>query len=133
MKIESITTKTADPARIVRSGVSSETIAQASTSGDKKVSQPHRAIEKETRSAEKIKNETRSAEEIQKDLDVVNTQLKIMNRSIQFDIDDSSNDIVVKVVDKESGEVIRQLPPESAMRLREHMAEVSGLIVEEEV
>jgi flagellar protein FlaG len=133
MKIESINTKTADPVRIVSSGVGSETIAQASTSGYKKASQPHRALEKETRSAEVIKNEKRSAEEIRKDLDVINAQLKIMNRSIQFSIDDSSHDIVVKVINKESGEVIRQLPPESAIRLREHMTEVSGLIVEEEV
>ena len=133
MKIESINTKTADPVRIVSSGVGSEAIAQASTSRNKEVSQPHRALQKETLSAAGIKKEKQSAEEIKKDLDVINSQLKIMNRSIQFSIDDSSHDIVVKVVDKESGEVIRQLPPESAIRLREHMAEAAGLIVEEEV
>ncbi|OQC24905.1 MAG: flagellar protein FlaG [Deltaproteobacteria bacterium ADurb.Bin072] len=63
----------------------------------------------------------------------MNTQLNIMNRSIQFSIDESSRDIVVRVVDKDTGEVIREVPPESIQKLREKMAELTGLLVEEEV
>lgn len=123
MMIDSINTKAADPIRMVSSVVDSEATAQVSSSGDKEASQPRKAIEKEVRSAEEIK----------KDLDVINAQMKNMNRSIQFTVDDSSHDIVVRVVDRDSGEVIRELPPESVIRLREHMTEVSGLIFEGEV
>lgn len=123
MKIESTSSIQIDPVRIERIGVELKAITQTSTSQKREVTQPHNVLQKETR----------SAEEIRKDLDVINNQLKIMNRSIQFSVDDDTHDIVVSLVDKESGKVIRQLPPESVLRLREHMAEVSGLIVEEEV
>jgi len=123
MKIESTSSIQIDPVRIERIGVELKAITQTSTSQKREVIQPHNVLQKETR----------SAEEIRKDLDVINNQLKIMNRSIQFSVDDDTHDIVVSLVDKESGKVIRQLPPESVLRLREHMADVSGLIVEEEV
>ena len=123
MKIESTSSIQIDPVRIERIGVELKAITQTSTSQKREVIQPHNVLQKETR----------STEEVRKDLDVINTQLKIMNRSIQFSVDDDTHDIVVSLVDKESGKVIRQLPPESVLRLREHMAEVSGLIVEEEV
>ena len=123
MKIESSSSIQIDPVRIERIGVELKAITQRSTNQKREVTQPHNVLQKETR----------SAEEIRKDLDVINNQLKIMNRSIQFSVDDDTHDIVVSLVDKESGKVIRQLPPESVLRLREHMADVSGLIVEEEV
>lgn len=123
MRIESITSVPGDSVKIERTGVKSAAIAQASISRDREVPQPRKTF----------KNETRSAEELKKDLEAINNQLKSMNRSIQFSIDESTHDIVVQVVDKENGEVIRELPPESVIRLREHMAEISGLLVEEEV
>lgn len=123
MRIESITSVPGDSVKIERTGVKSAAIAQASIIREREVPQPRKTF----------KNETRSAEELKKDLEAINNQLKSMNRSIQFSIDESTHDIVVQVVDKENGEVIRELPPESLVRLREHMAEISGLLVEEEV
>jgi len=124
MKIESVRTmQQVDPVRFEPTGVESEATAQALSSKEKEVAQPRKALQKDTR----------TAEEIRKDLEGINNQLRIANRSIQFSIDEGSHDIVVRVVDKESGEVIREVPPESVIRLREHMAEISGLLVEEEV
>lgn len=123
MKVGSTNTIPVDTFRMESSGVGSVAIAQASISRDKEIDQPRKALQKEER----------NAEEIMKDLDAVNKQLRIMNRSIQFSIDERSHDIVVRVVDRESGEVIREVPPESLMKLRERMAEISGLLVEEKV
>jgi len=130
MKIESINTVTADPIRIGRVGVGSQAIAQASTYQDKEIRQDRKTLQKETRPTEEIKKET---EEIKKGIEEINNQLAMMNRSIQFSVDESSRDIVVRVVDKESGEVIKELPPESILKLRERMAQLSGLMVEEEL
>jgi flagellar protein FlaG len=41
--------------------------------------------------------------------------------------------MVIKVVDKNSGEVIRQIPSAEMLRLRENMTEMAGLIVKETV
>jgi flagellar protein FlaG len=123
MKIESFSTVPVDAFRMDSAGVGSVVAAKASQSSDKEVDPTQKSFQKEKR----------SAEEIRKDIDAINVQLSTMNRSIQFNIDESTHDVVVSVVDKESGEVIRQLPPESLLRLREHMTELSGLIVEENV
>ena len=123
MRIESYNTLPVDSFRVERAAVESVVTAKAPKSNDSEITQAQKNLQKEKR----------SAEEIQKDIDAINKQLIIMNRSIQFSIDKSTQDIVVRVVDKESGKVIRQLPPESALHLREHMAEITGLIFEENV
>jgi len=123
MKIESTSTVPVDVVRMESTGVGSVANAQASTNRDRAVQLPHKSLQKETR----------SAEQIHKDLDVINEQLKSLNTSIQFSIDDASDEVVVRIVDKESGEVIRQIPPESIVRLRDSLKDMSGLIVEKKV
>jgi uncharacterized FlaG/YvyC family protein len=39
----------------------------------------------------------------------------------------------VRIVDRDSGEVIRQIPPESIVRLRDSMKDMSGLFVEKKI
>jgi len=41
------------------------------------------------------------------------------------------DDIVVKVVDDDTGKVIRQIPPDDVLSIREHLKEMSGLLVKE--
>ena len=40
-----------------------------------------------------------------------------IRRNLEFSIDDESGRIVIKVIDSESKEVIRQIPPEEAVQL----------------
>ena len=72
-------------------------------------------------------------EELQKALKELNDHMGSMDRSIQFSIDDSSRDVIVKIVDKNSGEVISQIPPQEVLELRERMREMAGLIIEKTV
>lgn len=123
MKIESTSTVPIDPFRIASVGVESPAITQTSSNRDREVSQPRQSLQKEKP----------SAEEIQKDLDAMNSHLESMNMSIQFNVDKGSKDIVIKIVDRNSGEVIRQIPSDEVLRLREHMTEMAGLIVQETV
>jgi flagellar protein FlaG len=123
MKIESTSTVPVDPVRIENTGVVSVVISQASTNRDNGVEQPRKVLQKETR----------SAEEIHKDLEMINEQLKSSNSSIQFIVDDKSNDVIVRIVDRDSGEVIRQIPPESIVRLRDSMKDMSGLFIEKKI
>ena len=72
-------------------------------------------------------------EQVQQRIKEINVQLKRANHSIRFSIDEKSEDIVVKVVDTETDKIIRQIPAEEVLRLRKHMKELSGMIVEDEV
>lgn len=49
-------------------------------------------------------------------------------RNIQFQLDDDSGRMVVTVTEASSGDVIRQMPSEEALRLAENLAEMSGLL-----
>ena len=82
--------------------------------------------------AEKV-SQKNVAEQVQQGVKEMNAQLNLAHHSIRFSIDDKSQDIVVKVVDTETDKIIRQIPAEEILRLREHMKDLSGMIVEKEV
>ena len=50
--------------------------------------------------------------------------------SVRFEKDASSSELVVKIVDNESEEVIRQIPPEELLNFKATFAELVGNIVD---
>jgi flagellar protein FlaG len=50
--------------------------------------------------------------------------------SVRFEKDDRSGQLVVKIVDSETQEVIRQVPAEAMLGLREALADLQGNIVD---
>lgn len=55
-----------------------------------------------------------------------------VRRDINFQVDDSSGRVVVNVTEASSGEVIRQIPSEEALRLSENLSEIRSLLFEAE-
>lgn len=51
-----------------------------------------------------------------------------VRRDINFSLDDGDGRVVVKVTDADSGDVIRQIPSEEALRLAENLSEVRSLL-----
>ena len=51
---------------------------------------------------------------------------------VTFDVDDATGRSVVRVLNKETGDVIRQLPPEALLILVARMRQLTGLIFNEE-
>ena len=49
--------------------------------------------------------------------------------SVQFENNESGS-LVVKVVDRQTNEVIRQIPPEELLELSKHLKELSGNLVD---
>jgi len=47
---------------------------------------------------------------------------------LNFSIDDDTEDVVVKIMDKETDEVIKQFPAKEILELREKMQDLSGLL-----
>lgn len=47
---------------------------------------------------------------------------------LNFAIDDDTEDVVVKIMDKETDEIIKQFPAEEILELREKMQDLSGLL-----
>jgi len=52
--------------------------------------------------------------------------------SVRFENDSKAGEMVVKIVDRESNEVIRQIPPEELMNLTQRMNDLRGNLVNAE-
>ncbi len=56
-----------------------------------------------------------------------------MNRSLQFKVDEDSGRDVIKVLDKDSGEVIKQYPSEEVLSLVSKLSESAGILIDKTV
>ena len=56
-----------------------------------------------------------------------------LQRNLEFSLDDSTGKVVVKVVARDSGEVIRQIPSETALELAKSLKDVNSLLFDEKV
>jgi len=57
----------------------------------------------------------------------------VFNRRLRFVVDQNSNEVIVKVIDKETDKVIKELPPEELQRLHRNVREVIGFLFDERV
>ncbi|WP_179807098.1 flagellar protein FlaG [Pseudoalteromonas sp. MIP2626] len=56
-----------------------------------------------------------------------------MNRSLQFQVDEDSGRDVIKVLDKSTGDVIKQYPSEEVLSLVSKLSETAGLLIDQTV
>jgi flagellar protein FlaG len=80
---------------------------------------------------EKPEQKKVSMEEIQKAVDDVNQNLSGMHTELSFSVDKESGKMVLRIVDSETKEVIRQIPHEDALRLASRITTLLGLFVDE--
>ncbi|MGB0663597.1 MAG: flagellar protein FlaG [Pontibacterium sp.] len=78
--------------------------------------------------ADKASDTAVSAEQLEKAVDKLNELMKDGQRSLAFSVDSDSEEVVVKVMDKTTDEVIRQIPNEEALRFAEHVEGMMGVI-----
>lgn len=61
----------------------------------------------------------------------IDSFLRSINRSVQFRVDQASGEMVVSICDAETGEIIRQVPGEEALRIAERIeAQLSAVLDE---
>jgi flagellar protein FlaG len=60
----------------------------------------------------------------------LNSYMQNLNRSLQFSIDQQSGDTIIKVIDSETDELIRQIPAEELLVLRSSLEEYRGMLLE---
>ncbi|MDR0233452.1 MAG: flagellar protein FlaG [Zoogloeaceae bacterium] len=70
-------------------------------------------------------------EELQKGVDNLNAFITPYNTSLNFSVDKESGRLVVKVIDKETEEVVKQFPSEEALRISRSLEQLQGLLVQQ--
>ncbi|WP_462379130.1 flagellar protein FlaG [Pseudomonas sp. Marseille-QA0892] len=58
----------------------------------------------------------------------LNSQMQNLRRNLDFSVDDGTGDVVVKVIDGESGKVVRQIPSEEVLKLAEQLDDLRSLM-----
>jgi|WetSurMetagenome_2_1015567.scaffolds.fasta_scaffold554733_2 flagellar protein FlaG len=64
-------------------------------------------------------------EAVAKDL---NTTLRMLDTKVAFAVDRSANKVIIRVVNADTDEVIRQIPPEEMLHVAARMKELLGVI-----
>jgi hypothetical protein len=67
---------------------------------------------------------------VEKLVEELNKQLISKHVSLNFWIDEQSNSVVVQVIESESGKVIRQIPPDAILSIRNRLQELTGIMLD---
>ena len=78
-------------------------------------------------------NENIDNNEIKEAVDLANKKIKIFNTNLDFSIDKELNKIVVKVIDKDSKEVVRQIPPEDVLKMAKNFEKYGSFLFNKNV
>ena len=73
-----------------------------------------------------------SAGELQKALEEVEKAVAPMAQSLQFSLDKDSGRTVVKVMDTDTNEVIRQIPSEEVLAISKAVDKLKGLLIKQQ-
>lgn len=71
----------------------------------------------------------RNQADIKQAVQDLNTYAQSLQRDLYFSIDEESGETVVKVMDHESGEVIRQIPTEEVLAIAHSLKSAQGLLL----
>jgi flagellar protein FlaG len=70
-----------------------------------------------------------SAESVRQVLAAINRAAKSLNNSVQLSLDTQSGKAIVRVVDTETGQLVRQIPTEEVLELRRALDHIAGLLI----
>ena len=63
--------------------------------------------------------------------DEFNEDFRVFNTAILFSIDEDTGDTIIRIIDRETNEVIREIPPSEMLRLAARLTEIIGLLIDE--
>lgn len=77
-------------------------------------------------------NEEAFRQKLQESVDNLNDFIQPQNTTLNFSIDEDNGKVIVKVTDKETNEVIKQIPSEEALELAKALDKLRGLLVHQQ-
>ena len=107
-----------------------EGIGTAAT-GPPRINEPARQVERGREEREEVQNSSQKRntqpEELLKQIKTI-TEDGLY--SVRFERDSGTDELVVKITDRETDEVIRQIPSEELLELSRHLEELRGNLVD---
>jgi flagellar protein FlaG len=72
-----------------------------------------------------------SRETVKQATEMINKAIQSLTRNLMFTVDEESKENVVKVMDTETGELIRQIPSEETLAIAKALDKFQGLILQQ--
>jgi flagellar protein FlaG len=73
-----------------------------------------------------------SAVQVAEALKSINNTIQTLAQNVEFSIDEDSDRAIVKVIDRETKEVIRQMPTKEALEIAKALDRVQGLLIRQQ-
>ena len=91
------------------------------------------ALATQTPEAVKAKESPTSMDELKDAVGKLNASMQANSRSLEFSIDEDSKRTVVKLIDVNTKEVVRQYPTEEALRISKSLDSFTGKLIHQAV
>lgn len=104
-----------------------QTLGAGSAQGSRTEAGTGASASQDTQQSEKLGT---GAADILSAAERIREHVQNLQRDLNFSVDDSTGQVVVRVVDGDSGMVVRQIPSEDILRLAERLDEMRSLLFE---
>ena len=74
-------------------------------------------------------DESKQTTKVEQAVNQVNEYVQKLSRDLEFTVDEDSGRTVIKVLDSETKEIIRQIPPEEMLRIATYLTDGGGLLL----
>jgi flagellar protein FlaG len=78
--------------------------------------------------AEKAAN----AAEVNKAVKNINQAIQVISQNLEFTVDTDANEVIVKVIDQQTKQVLRQIPSEEALDIAKSLDKLQGLLIRQQ-
>lgn len=95
--------------------------------------EPRNEVATEAKEREQAPAPELTADELREVVQSFEEAIVFVNRSIRFQVDESTNRLVTLIVNQDTNEVIRQIPPEEMVAIARRLREFVGLFLDVEV
>lgn len=72
-------------------------------------------------------------EEVEKTTEKLNRLMGLIEKRLKFSVHEESKRIMVKVIDQETGDVLREIPPKKVLDLLSSFTEAAGIFIDRRV
>lgn len=80
---------------------------------------------------EEVSSDEHKTEQVGRAVKMINRMLDRSPVDLNLSIDDNTDSLVIRLIERESHKIIRQIPPDEILRLRRHLQELLGVIFDE--
>lgn len=73
-----------------------------------------------------------TAEQLDKAVKAINNTISALSQNLEFTVDTEADRVVVKIIDQNTKEVLRQIPTEEALEISKSLDRLQGLLIKQQ-